>query len=709
VGDLTISPDGINGYHFNWEDVDPEALSAYLKDKKLYVANGKFDGRFLRRYGVKNFVIAFDTRIVGHFLNERRSNSLKTHAWLYTIHGGYDEPLEQYKRENPKVKSYLQIPKSLRIPYATMDTIVDFQVAKAMQRELLADKDYQFQNGVQGPNLHDYHEKYVVPAINLFLDLEFKGLPIDWDKVKSVGELMDKEIAKSLESVQKAFGRTDIQYKGHELAKFIEYDLKWEEIARSEPTNRVHFDEATQKWVPVFKGWYLTNKNSFSEWERLGHPEAKLLGNLASWTAMKNTFIGDESEDEEDQLEKYREKIDEMGFFNASETDTKVEKVTKDSGLWKYRGTDDRIHATFMSFLALSHRHRTQGPNLQNIPKKDRDAAKLIRQVYKTANDDEFYDAEIDYMGFQLRIACAQSDEPNMRKAFAEIPGGDLHSVTAQMIFSPKETIFEFLSKKKEKKYKNWRDKSKTTNFALLFGTSARTFMENVLIKEWTLDDALEFVRDNNLSERVLILMSKGETKRKANFLACAEKIRKIFFEDLYPGLADWHETCKNIGRTQFYIRSPFGARRLLPELEYPDGRDQDGSVIKNMENIAINSPVQNHEVIPMTWCMVKLDDFIKKHNLKSEVVLTVHDSIRIFIHRSELKVISKFILDCMAYDWPEHKDVPVCGELNLAKPWEKEIWGFGKQEITLGNVEKVCDIMEELAPQVDIPFDIAA
>jgi hypothetical protein len=61
----------------------------------------------------------------------------------------------------------------------------------------------------------------------------------------------------------------------------------------------------------------------------------------------------------------------------------------------------------------------------------------------------------------------------------------------------------------------------------------------------------------------------------------------------------------------------------------------------------------------------------------------------------------SKKILEFMAYDWPQHNGIPVFGEMNIAKPWEGERWGFGKIEIDLSSVDKICEILGETTPQV--------
>ena len=699
---FTCSFDGITGYYLPWELVDPVLMNDFLEGKTQILANGKFDVRFLRHRGINHARVDIDTFILGHILNEMRNNSLKTHAWIYTKHGGYDNPLELWKRRNknhPGAKNYAKIPYEILFPYATMDPIVTYQVAKGMERDLIYDHEVcNHDFGPDHPSLLEYWNEHIRLTFDMFVDIEMDGLLVDWSKMSDAATLVaDKIVTARSKVIDCLPGSQSINIdSGKDLGLFLEHTLKWPEL-----------DDGRTKG-----DYYATAKENLEEWSKLGLRGAKELVDYSEWVALRNTFVGDPEEDtlSEEALEALSgnetaewEKDD---FWEAEALKVRGEPEPK--GWRKFRAWDGCIHASIMPFGAASHRHRTNNPNLQNVPKRIKEQALIIRSCYPSPGPD-FYIGEIDYAGFQLRIGAAQSGDKQMIDAFQNIPGGDLHSVTAQAVFAPSITLDEFLKLKKKDPYKTYRAKSKGTNFGFLFGSSARNFRDQILLVEWTDDEANSYVVDHHLEVRVAELWNNGhdrsgkrpnrETYKQCVFLACAEKVRETFFT-LYPELEAWHGDCHAEAEALQYVRSPFGARRLIPQLN-PDaeGKDTDGKEKKNCQNISINTKVQNHEVIPMTHAMLTIHTFIKKHKLKSRLVLTVHDSIMLYIHNTELVQIVGLALQATSRPWPQNKGVPTCGEMNLAK-WG-EPWGLGSTEIDDANFPRMLEILGETATQV--------
>jgi hypothetical protein len=225
-----------------------------VKDNHNFIANGvkssncKFDFLFFMFHGVdKDIQISWDTMIAGHLLNEMRSNSLKTHAFIYTNYGGYDLELEKYKWKYPGIQSYLHIPDSIRIPYACMDAAITYQVwlaqVQAMEKE---------------PDLWSYYHKYVLPMLKITTKMEYNGFVVDWNKVTEVGGYIQENIRNALAEVRKAFKNPDLNpNKKQELGKFIE-SLGWPCINRTK------------------SGVYRVSKKEFTEWENRGIPKLKL-------------------------------------------------------------------------------------------------------------------------------------------------------------------------------------------------------------------------------------------------------------------------------------------------------------------------------------------------------------------------------------------------------------------------------------------------
>ncbi len=658
-------------------DLEVEGNHNYIAEG-LQVHNCKFDVKFLRKLGVKNLVIGFDTMQCGHILNEIRSNSLKTHAWIYTTIGGYDWDLENWKRNNPRVKSYLDIPESVIAPYAALDAVATFQAYKAMRKHLAED-----------PLLEKYFDTFIMPALNMFCDIEYEGVDIDWSALDRLKVMLEPKIEEIRQRCFKALGVDWIDLDSGKVMGLHYEKMGLIDLGRAK-------EKKNDEGETTSGGYYLSGKDVVGEWIKQGHTELMPILEYSKWTALRDTFCGNLTSqvgaDEDEVL------IDPSKWASLGDEDSPKKKKNKSPGYRKYRSSDGKIHSNFLVFFASSHRHRSSSPNLQNIAKKDEEIAKLVRAIFRTPNDEEFYIAEGDSAGFQLRIGAAQSGDANMRRAFLEVPGGDLHSVTGHSVFTPHITLEEFLAEKKGK-YKKYRNRSKAINFGLIFGASAKVLVEQTLLVEWSDKDAEEFVAEKELDWRVSDLMEKGKSRRMANFTACAEFIREKFFE-LYPGLIDWHEENQAYAEINGYIRSPFGARRLLPWLTYT-GTDSDGAETKNMKNIAVNSPVQNHEVIPMSTVMIKLHNLIKERNLKSRIIMTVHDSVVLAVHRSEIFLIAKTMLNAFAFDFPQNKGIGTMGEINFAAPWKGEVWGFGQHEISDDNINSICELLGETTPQV--------
>ena len=359
IGDVTFSFDGWTAYHLDWNRINPRILSEFLQKHKCIYANGKFDVLFFMFHGCDLLPIAWDTMIAGHLLNEMRSNSLKTNAFHYTNYGGYDLELEKFKWKYPGLQNYLKIPDSIRIPYACWDSAVAYQVwlaqSKAMRKE---------------PDLWEYYHKYCLPMLKVFIKAEYKGFCIDWNKVNEVGGMIQDKIKDALDNVRRVFKNPNLNpNKKQELGKYIE-SLGWPCISRNKA------------------GGFKVSKKEFAEWEKLGYTEVKTLTEYSKWMVIWNTFIGadfnyeDDTENESGNSDfdiEDSEAFDGGGFFLGIEQ--KI--IHKDAtGLWQYKGVDGRIHTTFWPFMTKSHRHRSQNPNLMNIPKRNKEVSSIVRQCY---------------------------------------------------------------------------------------------------------------------------------------------------------------------------------------------------------------------------------------------------------------------------------------------------------------------------------------
>lgn len=239
--------------------------------------------------------------------------------------------------------------------------------------------------------------------------------------------------------------------------------------------------------------------------------------------------------------------------------------------------------------------------------------------------------------------------------------------------------------------------KTKTTpivvpncGFGFLFGMSALTFSSQTLRIEWTPDKCKDFIQEYKLAKLKSDLQSRYIKNSESDilYLTVATFFRDEFFK-MYPVLEKWILQQGAIAAKQGYVRSPWGARRLLPQLTY-QGRHSDSKEIKNLSNIAVNSPVQNYEAVYMAKAMVGTAKDMEANGFHSYIAGTVHDSIVPFTFVEEQDEVLKIMLTYFAIDYPAAKEIPYAGECNVAVISGGEIWGYGGKEISLKDIKDI-------------------
>jgi DNA polymerase I-like protein with 3'-5' exonuclease and polymerase domains len=795
IGDITISFDGWTAYYLAWKNINPWIFHDFLKAHNIIGANLKFDFLFFMFHGVdKDIRIAWDTMIAGHFLNEMRSNSLKTHAFIYTDYGGYDLELEKYKGKYPGLQSYLQIPDSIRIPYACMDAAVAYQVWQVQVRDMKKE-----------PDIWNYYHKYVLPMLKVTTKMEYSGFDIDWDKVTEVGSYIQENIKKALAEVRRAFKKPDLDpNKKQELGKYIE-SLGWPCINRNK------------------SGGYRVSKKEFAEWEKQGHSEVKTLNEYSKWIIVWNTFIGADSNYDEDEAE-YDEdcfKIEDNENLEDSFFTSKSEKTIHHdaTGLWQYRAVDNKVHTTFHTFMTKSHRHRSSNPNLQNIPKRNYEVSQIVRQCYsyprvvlckqneakeahvfdwkngmsvnkmddiieiglierikvpakelsnypprkygyrieyyKLSTAGDYYILECDGNNLQARVAASMSHDTTLCKLFKE--NGDFHTNNAyhilakyqffdrctvtfqsgkkevQMeykdcnvlrkgkeihayynelekddvmpdgevvvsVFKAGELISyeEYCKNAKSGKCKELRQIAKMIGLAFIFGAGVNNLAGGTLRMAWNPKKCQEFIKERGLEDLLnqTIQHNKKLIGDNLYYYVVSAFFRSEFFK-LYPELEQWILECARDASVCGYRRSPWGSRRLLPQLTY-QGKHSDGGMLKNLSNISVNSPVQDYETVVMATVMSSTNEAFEELGYISYMPGMVHDSAVTMAYKDELDSVLKIELSAFDFNDPATYGIPYGGECNVADFTKGEFWGFGKREVKLNEVKDITPIRKK-------------
>lgn len=272
-----------------------------------------------------------------------------------------------------------------------------------------------------------------------------------------------------------------------------------------------------------------------------------------------------------------------------------------------------RIHSSFNQTVTATGRISSTEPNLQNIPIR-LEIGREIRKVFIPEND-EYLLSDADYSQIELRVLAHITSDDNMIAAFRN--NEDIHTATASVVFNvPKEEMTPLL-----------RSRAKAVNFGIVYG-----------------------IGDFSLAKDL------GITRKEA---------RKYIDEYLerYPGVKKYmHDTVEN-GKAKGYVETIFKRRRYLPELKSSNFNQRSFG-----ERVAMNMPIQGSAADIIKIAMVKVYKELKEHNMKSRLILQVHDELIIETHISEKGKVEKLLQDCMQN--AVKLDVPLIAEVKTGSSW---------------------------------------
>jgi DNA polymerase-1 len=263
--------------------------------------------------------------------------------------------------------------------------------------------------------------------------------------------------------------------------------------------------------------------------------------------------------------------------------------------------------------VAATGRLSSNNPNLQNIPIRT-DMGKEIRKAFVPRNE-EFTLLAADYSQIELRIIAELSEDPALIDTF--VKGLDVHTATAARIYSVE---LEAVSPE-------MRRSAKTVNFGIVYGISAF-----------------------GLSERLSI-----PRKEAANIIA-------QYFEK-YPGVKSYMEKTISFAKKNGYVETIMGRRRYLRDIN-----SSNATVRGFAERNAINAPVQGSSADMIKIAMIKIQDQLHKENMKSKMILQVHDELVFDAGLEELEKLKKIVEEKMRTAIP--MTVPVVVDMNTGDNW---------------------------------------
>lgn len=298
--------------------------------------------------------------------------------------------------------------------------------------------------------------------------------------------------------------------------------------------------------------------------------------------------------------------------------------------LGKHLKPDNKIHCNYNQDITATFRLSSSAPNLQNIPSKGqvgKDIKKLFVPSYKNA-----YILQADYSQVELRVAAICANEPAMLEIYRN--DGDIHRMTAAAALQkdPADITDEE------------RQNAKAINFGFLYGMSAKGFV---------------FYAKDGYG----IDLSMSES----------EQYRNNYFEK-YKGLVPWYARTIDYARKHGNVKTLFDRKRKIININaynsYERGR---------AERQAINTRVQSSAADICLLAMYHINSFLKKKDMRSRIVNTVHDSIILEVPEDELKVTAKIVKTIMEKQkLPFETPIPIKADLEYGPSWGE----LGKLEI---------------------------
>ena len=274
----------------------------------------------------------------------------------------------------------------------------------------------------------------------------------------------------------------------------------------------------------------------------------------------------------------------------------------------------NRIHTQFHQTVTATGRISSSNPNVQNIPTRE-ELGKMLRKVFKAEKDRVFIDA--DYSQIELRIFAHVSDDKEMIKAFQNEE--DIHSQAASKVFGVdiNEVTPEL------------RSKAKAVNFGIVYGIS-----------------------DFGLAERI------GVTKKDA------KKYIEQYLEK-YSGIKQFMDSIPEQVKEQGYVETLFKRRRYVPEIKSNNYMVRQFGI-----RAAMNMPIQGTAADIIKMAMINVYNELRKQNLKSKLILQVHDELLIETYEDEKEVVKNILKNCM--ENVINLSVPLKVDINEGKNWNE-------------------------------------
>lgn len=562
------------------------------EDIEWVTQNGKFEIKWLRKQlDIQVSNVMWDTMLM-HYLaitEEKGTHDLGTFSWLYTDMGGYDSALNDVAPKGKDKGNYDLIPWDILKKYLADDCDVTYRVYEKW-RPLIEDDEefYWLWNNI------------MIPATYTFANIEGNGAKIDRKWLEHLQDSYPKEIQR-------------IEDKLRNYSEVVEMEREWQELweercyigsikkADRTPEQDEKFIK-NKKYDPNGKkdGVLVDGtKFNFGSNAQLGELFFNRLG-------LKTVVLTDKGNPStNDDSLKYM-----LNQHEICKTIMEYRKVNHlynnfVSGMEEHMSDTDFVHGNYNLHGTVTGRLSSNEPNMQQMPRKSNDPLSFqywndIKKLFVSRYGDDGVMVQFDYSQLELRILAVFSQDSNLIDLYRS--GADLHKAVASDAFGvPIDEIT-----------KDQRTASKKIQFGVVYQESAKGLSEDLRAEG--------------------IDMSVQE----------CERFIEAYFNK-YPKVDKWIKGIKKHAKRYKQVKTLTNRIRRLPTIDSIDQR-----VASEAERQCVNSPIQSTGSDCTLMSLILIDNWLQETNKKSKLAITVHDSLVIDCHKSEVVEVSKKVKHIM-------------------------------------------------------------
>lgn len=274
---------------------------------------------------------------------------------------------------------------------------------------------------------------------------------------------------------------------------------------------------------------------------------------------------------------------------------------------------EDKIHSTFNQTITTTGRISSSNPNLQNIPVRTNEG-RIIRKVFIPSKEGNVL-VDADYSQIELRVLAHISSDEKLINAFKN--NEDIHARTASEVFGVNI----------EDVTNEMRSRAKAVNFGIVYG-----------ISDFGLSKDLNISR-KNAKEYIDTYLAK------------------------YPNVSKYMRDIVEFAKENGYVTTMFNRRRYINEIH-----SKNFNVRSFGERTALNTPIQGSAADIIKLAMINVESELKKRNLKSKLILQVHDELIIDAPENEVMEVKEILKDKM--ENAVKMDCPLKADINVGKNW---------------------------------------